>query len=83
MYVSVCFIIWVSRSFLLLKISSRACWKVCISMWPHSRSVLLERCLNVCGSVYGSAAESADGLSVECVGVFFSFFLVLKWFCAF
>lgn len=30
-----------------------------------------ERCLSVCGSVYGSAAESADGLSVECVGGFF------------
>ena len=59
---------------------ARVCMPVSVwtGLWLHSRCCASERCLNVCGSVYGSAAgESASGLPVECVGVFVVFEMVL------
>ena len=54
-----------------------ACLCVWTGLWLHSRCSASERCLNMCGSVYGD--ESAYSLPVECVGVF----LVLRWFLSF
>ncbi len=45
-----------------------------------SRCCASKRCLNMCGSVYRSAGESAYGLLVECVGVFAVLKLVLCFF---